>query len=65
MSDTVKSLLREWLDYAEINLSEFDNDDEDCDSENYVCPRCRSNGCLQSKIRRTRAALELANKAEE
>ncbi|TXG96563.1 MAG: hypothetical protein E6R08_09160 [Nevskiaceae bacterium] len=50
-------VLSRWLAYAEEELSEFDL--EECESEN-LCDRCQSAGCINLRIRETRAALSSA-----
>lgn len=49
--------LANWLEYAEDNLSEFDLDECFSDEETNLCPKCRSNGCLNKKISNARTAL--------
>lgn len=44
----------DWQHFAEETLSEFDL--EKCKSE-VLCPKCRPAGCINLKIRNTRAAL--------
>ena len=53
---SAKDALSDWLAFAEEELPEFILDDEPCDGE-ALCPKCRSSGCVQDKIERTRAAL--------
>jgi hypothetical protein len=48
--------LKDWLNYADAHLSEFDVEDGDCHEEK-LCPKCEGSGCIQYKIRETRHAL--------
>ena len=49
-------VLKDWLSYAVSNLSEFDG--EKCDPDGDLCPRCMHSGCINLKIRNTRAILK-------
>lgn len=55
-ADVAIEMLKEWLEFAQDKFGEFDLDDEDdCASDHKLCPQCESNGCIQRKIRLTRA----------
>ncbi len=51
-------MLEEWLAFAEDKFSECDVEGDDCDPDDGLCPQCESNGCIQYKIRRTRALID-------
>jgi len=53
----VREALESWLGFAEEELSEFDI--EACENKDRLCPKCESSGCINWKIRDTRAALAL------
>lgn len=63
--DEVLAVLKDWLHYAEENLSEFDDDPcvAPIQRDIKLCPRCESAGCIYEKIRRTRAVLTKATNA--
>jgi len=48
-------MLKEWLEFAEDKFSEFDVEGDDCENDGTLCSQCQSNGCIQRKIRLTRA----------
>jgi len=55
--DAARAALKDWLAYAEEELHEFDIiEDDECSAER-LCPKCESTGCIEIKIRNTRAAL--------
>ena len=50
----LEGALKDWLSFAEEELSEFDV--EECTSD-HLCPKCERSGCINMKIADTRAAL--------
>ena len=54
--------LRDWLDFAEETLSEFDV--EPCDAET-LCPKCQPAGCINLKMQLARAAIAKATTEQE
>lgn len=50
----LRRALRVWLDFAGVKFSEFDL--EVCESDN-LCRQCEEDGCINLKIRTTRALL--------
>jgi t-SNARE complex subunit (syntaxin) len=58
--DEMLSVLKDWLHYAEENLSEFDG--EPCMATK-LCPRCESAGCIYEKIRKTKAVIATSARA--
>lgn len=66
--ERLRDVLQDWLNFAEEELGEFDvagdecpTQEDDCDCKT-LCPQCQSSGCIQSKIRRTRALLASPDK---
>ena len=53
----LEGALKDWLSFAEEELSEFDV--EECTSD-HLCPKCERSGCINMKIADTRAALSHA-----
>ena len=61
--DAMREALRGWLAYAERELGEFDVPFDECtrgdgtDIYRRLCPKCQDSGCIQRKIRQTRALI--------
>jgi hypothetical protein len=55
IAERMAEALKNWLKWAEDNLSEFDQPGE-CSAE-HLCPRCHYNGCIKQKFDDARSAL--------
>lgn len=60
-NDALIAALKDWLAFAEEELGEFDLEVCDVIGPEGLCPKCESSGCINRKIRNTRAALAKAS----